>query len=342
MLTNEYRYALLLYKKDGSSLGVAAVAPDWEPAAECTRFHHARRGTVAPGAEGSACIEPLWDRAQGEPYTRGFRVVFGNGEGKAQSDFPTAYFKGVAAEASAELVRRGKLEEGETYLFEAVAYPKNGAAETGRALNLEVVEEKPSVEYIEARLEDFLSRSSPEGVVDADDMPVFIPRRVLDEAAALTRAHEGTEVGGVLLGHLYRDAALPEIFAEVTAQIPAEHTRGTVAKLTFTADTWSAADAAVKLRNKGEIYLGYVHSHPVRKWCEAKECTPEKQKTCALAKDFFSESDRGVMRAAFPRAYSLGLVVNDTAFTDLSFSLFGWREGGIHPRGFHVLEESNA
>jgi hypothetical protein len=34
-------------------------------------------------------------------------------------------------------------------------------------------------------------------------------------------------------------------------------------------------------------------------------------------------------------------VANDTAFLDLSFSLFGWREGRIHPRGFYLLKEIN-
>ena len=101
-------------------------------------------------------------------------------------------------------------------------------------------------------------------------------------------AASGRETGGILIGRLHHDAALPEIFAEVSAQIPAEHTLGTVARLTFTAETWSAASAAIRLRNQGEVYLGYWHSHPVREWCRAKECTLEKQKTCRLAKDFFS------------------------------------------------------
>ncbi len=45
------------------------------------------------------------------------------------------------------------------------------------------------------------------------------------------------------------------------------------------------------------------------------------------------------MRAAFPRAYSIAIVANDTAFTDLTFSMFGNREGITQPRGFYVLEE---
>ena len=48
------------------------------------------------------------------------------------------------------------------------------------------------------------------------------------------------------------------------------------------------------------------------------------------------------MRAAFSRAYSIAIVANDTAFTDLTFSMFGNREGMIQPRGFYVLEEKNS
>ena len=110
-------------------------------------------------------------------------------------------------------------------------------------------------------------------------------------------------------------------------------------KLTFTPQTWAAADAALRLRKRGEVFLGYWHSHPVREWCKGKACTPEAQKTCHLAKDFFSADDEAVMRAAFPRAYNIAIVANDTAFTDLTFSMFGNREGITQPRGFYVLEE---
>ena len=80
----------------------------------------------------------------------------------------------------------------------------------------------------------------------------------------------------------------------------------------------------------------------MREWCKGKSCTPEAQKTCHLAKDFFSADDDAVMRAAFPRAYSIAIVANDTAFTDLTFSMFGNREGLTQPRGFYVLEEETS
>jgi hypothetical protein len=344
MLASEYRYGLLLFRRDGSALGSAPATVDWEPAVEWTRFYHARRGELPFYADGTASIQPLWDRSDGEPYVRGFRVVCeSEGRKPVARDFPSGYFDVVAAHASAELVKRGKLAAGDTYLYQAVAFPANGAgARSAGGLDLAVMEERPAVKLTERSLAEYRRRSSPVGVVDADDMPVFIPRRVLDEAAAFTRAAEGRETGGTLIGWLHRDPELPEIFVEAGAQIPAEHTLGTAAKLTFTAETWTAANAMIRLRNQSEVFLGYWHSHPVREWCRDKECTPEKQKTCRLARDFFSDEDRAVMRAAFPRAYSLGLVANDTAFADLSFSLFGWREGRIHPRGFYLLEEPHA
>jgi hypothetical protein len=347
MFVNEYRYALLLYREDGSSIGTAPVTVDWGPATECARFDHARRGIVPLGEEGAASIEPLWHRTEGEPLMRGFRVAF-NGAGKrVTSDYPTSYFTEAATHASSEFVRQGKLAAGDKYLFQAVALAGNGNGRPAAGVALEVVEEKPDLPLIESRLDDFRRRSTPAGTVDggidADDMPVFVPRRVLEEVAELTRGATGRETGGILIGHLHTDPSLPEIFLEATAQIPAEHTLGTVDKLTFTAETWSAASAAIRLRNRGEIYCGYFHSHPVGEWCKARGCSPEQQKSCRLAKDFFSEDDVAVMRAAFPRGYSIGLVANDAAYLDLSFSMFGWREGKILPRGFYVLEEeSNA
>jgi hypothetical protein len=342
MLKNDYLYSLLLYRADGSALGSAKVTVDWEPAAEWARFQHARQGTVPMYGEDAASIEPVWDKV-GEPYVKGFRVVYESGGRKAATDFGTSYFGDVAGQTSAEFVRRGKLEAGDTYLFQTVAFAKNGNGNhRADGIFLEVVEEKPVLEFVESDLVGFRRGSSTMGLVDEADMPVFVPQRVLDEAEDQTRARRGSETGGVLIGRLHSDTSVPEIFAEVTAQIPAEHTLGTNAKLTFTAETWSAASTAIRLRNQGEIYLGYWHSHPVFDWCRGKGCSLEKQKTCHLAKDFFSEDDVAVMRAVFPRAYSIGIVANDTAFADVNFSLFGWREGRIHPRGFYLLEEPHA
>jgi hypothetical protein len=340
-LTFPYCFAVALYGEDGSSVGTVVAKREWEPELEWTRFCHQRKGELALDGDGSASVLPIWERTLGEPYCRGYRIQIEQpGRRPVAAEFPNTHFREFASAVASVFVEQKKLREGETFTYMVVAHP--APAEAPAAGGLAVTNVSPGLPVQDASLESFLRRATPSGVIDADDMPVFVHRQVLEEAAALTRAHEGIEVGGILIGKLWRGADAREIFLEVTAQIAAEYTLGTNVKLTFTAQTWAAADAALRLRNRGEVPVGYHHAHPVRTWCRGKECTPEKQKNCHLAKDFFSADDEAVMRAAFPRAYSIAIVTNDTAFTDLTLSMFGNREGLLQPRGFYVLEEKNS
>ncbi len=338
MLTLPYRFAVVLFRQDGSCVGTVPANRDWEPAHEWTRFHFQRRGELPLDGNGSASLLPLWDRTLGEPYCRGYRVEISRpGQRAVTADFPSTHFEGFASAAATLFVKRQQLREGEHYSYLVAAHPM--PEEAPKPGGLSVTNASPCVPVRDASLGTLLARAKPAGVNDADDMPVFIPQHVLAEAAERTCAERGTETGGILIGMLCRDEAAGEIFAEVSAQIPAEHTNGSQVKLTFTPQTWSAAAAALRLRGQGESYLGYWHSHPVREWCKAKDCTLEKQKSCPLAKDFFSSDDEAVMRAAFPRAYNIAIVANDTAFTALTFSMFGNREGLLQPRGYCVLED---
>jgi hypothetical protein len=335
-----YRFAVALFAEDGTSLGAVAVKRDWEPVHEWTRLYFQRKGELSLESDGGASILPLWERTLGEPYCRGYRVqIAEQGRKPVASDFPNAHFREFASTVASVLVAQKKLREGEPYSYVVVAHP--AGTEEARPGGLDVKNTSPRLPARNGSLEPFLARSKASGVVDADDMPVFVSPRVLEEAAVQTRAQEGTETGGILIGLLWRDAAAGEIFAEVTAQISAEHTSASKVKLTFTPQTWAAAESALRLRQRGEVYLGYWHSHPVREWCKASTCTAEAQKTCRFAKDFFSVDDEAVMRVVFPRAYCTALVANDTAFADLTFSMFANREGIIQPRGFYVLEEAS-
>ena len=340
-LSFPYRFAIVMYGEDGTNLGTVLAKRDWEPAHEWARFYFQRRGQLGLDGNGSASkVIPLWEHTLGEPYCRGYRIqIEAPGWRPVASDFPNTHFRDFAAAVASRYVELKKLREGEFYSYMVVAHSAPPTSpETG---GLSVTNASPSVPAQDASLKDFLARATASGVVDTDDMPVFVSPQVLEQAAERTHAEEGTETGGVLIGMLWRDTVAGEIFAEITAQIPAEHTSGSNVKLTFTPETWTAVDAALRLRRRGETYLGYWHSHPVRAWCKGKACTLEAQQTCHLAKDFFSADDEAVMRAAFPRAYNVAIVANDTAFTDLTFSMFGNREGVTQPRGFYVLEEKS-
>lgn len=348
MWKNVHKFALVLLREEGDVIGNAAVEVDWEPAVNCATFHFQRRGELPiDDTCGTAAILPLWDRDMGPPYCRGFRVSLPRPQQSACiSDFPTGYFRRLASIAAGLFIESGKLEKGDVFRYVVVALSSDEPPSAPASMSeLQVAEQATPLQVQESSLAEWISRAKPVGTVDADDMPVFVPPYLLEQVAAQTLAERGRETGGILIGRLHRDPSVPEIFAEVTAHIPAEHARGDVVKLTFTPETWSAVDAAIKLRAKNgtrEIYLGYWHSHPVSRWCAARECSPDKQKNCALACDFFSADDETLFRTIFPRSHSLALVANDTAFQDLTFSWFGWREGFIQPRGYYLLGDRHA
>lgn len=332
------RFAVALFSDDGRELGTIAAERDWELAHEWTRFYFQRRGELALNDSGDGRLVPVWDEALGEPHCTGYRVeIARSGRGPVACDFPASHFEELAKAAGALLVKRGKLLPGELYTYQVVAQP--ASREPEKSGGLRMVDASPAVPAGKASLCEYMARATLRGEIHAGDIPVFVPAAVLEQAATQTGMHQGTESGGILIGSLWQDKEAAEIFVEVTAQIPALHTAGSAVKLTFTPQTWTEAETARRLRRRNEIYLGYWHSHPVREWCREKQCSLEAQRNCRFARDFFSADDEAVLRAAFPRPWCVGIVANDTAFTELTFSMFANREGVIRPRGFYVLED---
>ena len=333
MIKDNYQFALMFFRED-QTIGQIAVAVDWEPAREWAEFLALRRGTIDIDG-GDAEIVPSWDPKLGEPYLSGFRVALeGNGSGPSSTEFPIGYFKALATEGSAHFVNKGELKAGEPFRYVVAAFPKQ--EQTGAASGPLFVSEdlSPPLPLKDGLLGAVSRRAWQHGESHPDDLPVFVPQSVLDHAVALSGEAGALETGGILIGHLYRDQHIPEIFAEVTAQLPARHTQARSTKLTFTAETWTDIRAALDLRRTGEIMLGWWHSHPVREWC--KDCAIERQRVCGMASDFFSTHDQALHRTVFPRAYNIALVVNYVGFSQPTFSMFGWRRGMIQSRGFQV------
>ena len=336
MIKDNYQFALLFFREDQSPVGQIAVAADWEPAREWAEFLALRRGQIAAdGTRRNSEILPSWDPKLGEPYINGFRVTLeANGAGLVSTEFPTAYFKALAAKGSAYFVEKGELKQGEHFFYLPSAFPRQ--EKSGPAPRPLFVAEDltPPLPLKSSTLGEFEQEAQPHGEIRTEDLPVFVPRSVLDEGARLSKQAGALETGGIVIGHLHRDQSVPEIYAEVTAQLPARHTEAQSTKLTFTAETWTDIRAALALRRKGEIMLGWWHSHPVREWC--KDCAVESQKVCGMASDFFSAHDQALHRTVFSRAYNVAIVVNDVSFSDPTFSMFGWRRGLIESRGFHL------
>lgn len=340
MVRDQYQYAVELERLDRTPLGQFPVVMDWEPACEWARFMSLREaGDEAKPPDGDATIEPEWDDSRGEPFVGGVRVTLPRSVSGTQSvRLPLAYFRKTATEVSRGLVAKKLLQSGEEFHYSIVAFraPKSVRAKTTLALTIEEVASPLVVKALPAR--GLLDCATAFGNGHADDVPVFIPQKILDDAAALTRAAEADETAGILIGHVRRDPPSRAIFLETTDLIPAKHTRSESTHVTFTPETWTAVDGAVRLRREGEMMVGWFHSHPAKYWCSPK-CPPEARRQCPLSRSFFSGEDCALHRTVFPMGYCVALVVTNTD-AGLRYALFGWRHGLVVQRGFHVLNAS--
>jgi len=342
MVKNCYRYTLVVYREDGGPLGQYPVEVDWGPASAWSHLAGIRQGRLSPGGSpASAVVEPVFDTRSGQPYVAGVHLVIVDDQGERfETDVPVSYFAPAADVVSEALCKEGFLKAGELFRYVTCAYPgeDDGAAPLART-SISVEEVASPLPLREARLQTCTERSEPILTTDEVDIPVLVRREVLREAAQLSRRAGSLETGGILIGHLDIDRSVPDVFLEVTAQIPVgSHARSELTRLTFTADTWSAVRDALSLRKKKEIMLGWWHSHSYMK-TTCKDC--EKQQECKATACFMSYADVALHKTCFPKAYSVALVVGETLCSGLSWALFGYRYGLVSSRGFHLMKSGD-
>lgn len=345
MIRNDYLYAICLFRPDGKPLVEQPVDVDWEPAVEWIRFLGVRqRKLSATGAPTRVVIEPKWHPTEGQPCVVALCVMIKqNDDQQVHGELPISYFAPLATNASMELVKKGVLQVGELFRYLVVAYPvrPGGQADAHPAV-FSIQELNPSLPLKQSSLADFARRSVQYGQnsihTDIPEIPVFLPQEILEETADLSRKAGALETGGILIGHVHQDPSLPEIFVEVTAQIPARYSRCELMQLTFTPDTWSAVSTSIQLRKKNEIMLGWWHSHSYLKQLEKND---DSNRPTVLPHHnnatFLSDEDLALHRTCFPRAYSLALLVAEGQCSGLTWALFGWNTGIICPRHFQVL-----
>lgn len=339
-VASQYRFQAEVTSASGVSLGALPISPDWAPAVEWCRMQGVRRGRSVPAARpDSASVEPVWHHQAGAPFVDQVRISLPDDCGDSVScEIPNEFFRASIEKGAEGLVQSGALAVGERFTFRVCAFALPNPVSVlaagvddleGEALNSELVIRARPIGSLRAAGQARGVQSVPE-----NEVPVFIPARVIDEFKVSALASPEVETGVILVGHLCRDPESSELFLEVTAGVPARHTIAARASLTFTAKTWAAVDAAIRLRDAGEIIAGWAHSHP---WF-CRKCDPRSQRVCVLGKPMFSVSDRNVHRTVFGLGYQVALLLSlygDEA--ESSVDLFGWILGGIEARGFNVV-----
>jgi proteasome lid subunit RPN8/RPN11 len=143
---------------------------------------------------------------------------------------------------------------------------------------------------------------------------------ILNSQAALAQIEEHSisnlrsELGGVLLGHAYRNGQ--RLVVDVLAALPAQTVDHGPVHFTFTADAWSQIHRDKEAKYAQLEIIGWFHTHP------------------GLAV-FYSSDDVVVHSAAFTLPWHIGLVV-DPLRSEAAY--FGWQQGKLaHIPGFYEL-----
>lgn len=344
MICNEYHWVIEFLKPDGGRLAQLPARINFESAVEDTAWAAQRRAHPAVSRTRSGTtIEPLPDPTAGSPLCRGFRVALGpDAPDRFTRDFDTSYFREAAEAGAASLVEKGVLRKGDKYHYRVAAYPRPlrpAPAEADRPRVTVEATDAP-LDLRPGRLADLTAASVPIGDILEVDTPVYITQEVIEQTSQLTERAREKETGGILIGHLHEDPLIPDIGVVITAQVPARYTRASSTELTFTPKTFAAVQATIAARDRGEVYLGWWHSHPSKYWAATTcaNCPPERRRVCPVNTQFFSSADRHVHETLFPKSFNVALVVTHTE-EGLQQALFGWRHGIIRPRGFFIQRQ---
>lgn len=335
-----YRFAFEFHGAAGRRLGSVPAEPDFEPVEQWVRFLAMRRGQIPPlqGA-GSLHVSPLWDEDLGAPVCRALHASFERSDASApiETEIPVDSFAELAGSKASVLVERGDLAEGESYQYRLCAHPIIATPALDEVAGMRVESVVHPLPLVDTPLSSFSQRASERAPHDDLDPLLFSASWVIDETLGLAAEARGLETGGVLVGRLHRDTEVPDIFVEITAQIPARHAEASESSFAFTPETWAAAHAALELRGNGELIVGWWHSHP--KFCRL--CPEARWRHCVYARPFFSADDVHLHRTCFPLAYQVALLISDLPEEGPTPEVYGWRAGRVVARGYHVVEPTS-
>jgi hypothetical protein len=248
---------------------------------------------------------------------------------------PVSALDPITGKIKVSLLEMGILKGDE--VIQADLYASSGDAPR---FNQDVVHALPDdfedlqIEVIESSTEEKPPvRAMPECIYQhnsADDQPltIFFKQEGFEKLNRFV-AENGSrkrEIGGILIGEVYRRPNSDHLFVEVEDFIAAEQTEADAVSLRFTHQSFQVLrDKKSLLFTKNKLIVGWYHTHPLISIIEGG-C--EK-----LTTSFFSADDLALHRQFFSEPWQVALVMDAESSERICF---WWSNGKIVKSGFHV------
>lgn len=161
--------------------------------------------------------------------------------------------------------------------------------------------------------EDRSKDVEPKGVIQPDDLHIFLTEKILREVVDWSKTDLERELGGVFVGDLY--SCRGRLWLEIAGYIKAKHYQNTAASFRFTHDSFSAITREKEERFNDRTIVGWHHTHPGYGI-------------------FLSGTDMFSHRHFFNLPWMVAMVVDPRAGT---FGFFQWKKGQVVPCGLFFV-----
>jgi proteasome lid subunit RPN8/RPN11 len=141
-----------------------------------------------------------------------------------------------------------------------MASQRHSAVRAASAVSPEVTIDTSQIDLAELPVKEFLGGAGFRILISAPAHEEVWRHAEQSVADAASEGREVVEVGGLLIGDVYRDGDGP--YVEITAAIPGEHTRNLGAQMSFTPETWAQMTEIKDQRYPREKVVGWYHTHP--------------------------------------------------------------------------------
>jgi hypothetical protein len=220
---------------------------------------------------------------------------------------------------------------------EITVLPDDAAGEAGEEIEIvvEQVEElvKPTSKSIAAYAD-----KEPIGQVSEHDVPIFMRRSAWKQAhqSANASLEVREEVGGFLLGNVFRDSETDRLFVEISEAVEADGAKGTGVSLDLDYGAWRQVLDRIDRDFPDKIPVGWYHTHLISQAVVLTVEGAENEYIAGYA-PFFSAPDLFIHRNFFPDPWHVALVMDLRCGHDV---FFAWREGDIRAtHGFYLYGE---
>ncbi|MBL8829232.1 MAG: Mov34/MPN/PAD-1 family protein [Planctomycetaceae bacterium] len=341
--TRRYRFYLNLNDAKGSLVSRTRLTDaDFRLAQLAFQFERLRRDasfTYCADLHATQIVPHFADALQ--PSCVGFDVSDRTGSDESSITFDNDYFQHRVLSIAATLQREGKVAIGASlaYFLEAHADDEERQSSTPE---IKIGTPRALISIGERARADW-GASEPWDSPSADQMPMLLSRRVIDEIVAEAAATPEREIGGLLIGRLWREPT-GDLYGVITAAVSGASTMtGDAVSVTFTPETLRKGRTFLASRSAdhpGEQILGQYHSHP-HGLCQDCPLIPPPE---CLDKIFFASlQDHHLMSSTFDQPFMVGLVVGveprlAQGLGHAPIRMFGWQRGVLKPRGFDVVD----